>query len=164
MALSGGRNERDRDAASVVACNGHSRSGYAAQRSIHAFEGSTLLLARGADVQATDAAGRTALHIAAQEARASQDPRVLCAYGSDPMQRDHSGRTPADLARESELAKSVDRYSSSGPGELAGWLQPGGGCARIAARGRPGAPVPMEAVDAEWGAYLCTRDAKYCAK
>jgi hypothetical protein len=157
-----------RRASSPTMCQGCARDGqaplHAAQRSIHAFEGSTLLLARGGDVHATDAAGRTALHVAAQEARASQDPRVLCAHGADPTHRDRSGKTPADLARESDLAKSVDRYSSSGPGELAGWLQPGGGCARIAARARPGAPVPMEAVDAEWGAYVCTRDPSYCAK
>ena len=152
----------DRQRASGTVCTGCDREGqtplHATQRSIRAFEGSTLLLERGADVRAVDAAGRTALHVAAQESRSSQDPRVLCAYGADPSARDRNGKTPADLASESD----ADRYSTTGPDELAGWLRPAGGCAGIAALARPGAPVAMEDVDAAWRAYVCTRDAKWC--
>jgi ankyrin repeat protein len=155
----------DRRRASGTVCRGCDHSGqtplHAAQRSMRAFEGSTLLLERGADVHAVDAAGRTALHVAAQGSAASEDPRVLCAYGADPTARDRNGKTPADLARDA-AAKSADRYSMTGPGELTGWLEPAGGCAAIAARARPGAPVAMEDVDAAWRAYVCTRDAKRC--
>lgn len=158
----------DRRRASAAVCTGCDHDGqtplHAAQRSRRAYEGSTILLSRGADVHAVDAAGRTALHIAGQAAAGSQDPRVLCAYGADPTQRDRDGKTPADLAREAEVTKSVDRYSQTGPGELAGWLQPAGGCASIAARARPGSPVPADDVDAAWRAYTCTRDAQYCEK
>jgi Ankyrin repeats (3 copies)/Ankyrin repeat len=158
--------DRRRDSGTV--CRGCDHEGqtplHAAQRASRAFEASTLLLARGADVHAVDVAGRTALHVAGQSASGSHDPRVLCAYGADPAARDRQGKTAADLAREADAAKSVDRYSSTGPGELAGWLQAGGGCSQIAARVRPGAPVPMDDVDAAWRAYVCTRDAKWCEK
>jgi len=161
----------DRQRSGGTRCNGCKHEGetplHAAQRSIKQYEASARLLSRGADVQAVDAAGRTPLHIAAQEARASQDPRVLCSYGADPGQRDRSGKTPADLAREADDAKVIERYAATGPGELAGWLQPGGGCAGIAARARPGTPVPMDEVDAAWAAYVCTRVAERtpgCAK
>jgi hypothetical protein len=148
-------------------CAGCDREGqtplHAAQRS-RAYEGSGLLLARGADVHAVDAAGRTALHVTALEVAASHEPRVLCAYGADPAQRDARGKTPADLAREAEAAKSVNRFSTTGPGELAGWLEPGGPCTRLAARARPGAPVPADEVDAAWRAYVCERDPKSCQR
>lgn len=133
---------------------------HAAQR-VQAEAGGTLLLSRGADVHATDAAGRTALHFAA-EAGTGDGARVLCAYGADPSHRDRNGRTPQDVAEAADRADPNSRFSQTGPGELAGWLQPGGGCARIAARARPGTPVPMEGMNTAWRAYACTRDPKWC--
>lgn len=137
----------DRQRAGGTRCNGCRHEGggalHAAQRS-RAYEGSALLLARDADVHAVDAAARTTLHIAAQEARSSQDPRVLCAYGADPARRDRSGKVAADL----------------GPASSPAGFSLGGGCAQIAARARPGAPVPMEEADAAWAAYMCSRVAE----
>ncbi len=157
----------DRQRAGGTVCAGCDREGqtplHAAQRSMRADEGSRLLLGRGADIQARDAAGRTVLHVAAMEGRTSDEARLLCGFGADPAVRDRSGRLAADLAREAEAANSVDRYSQTGPGELAGWLAPGSGCAALAARAHPGAPVPDAEVDAAWRTYVCTRDPKYCA-
>ncbi len=156
----------DRLRVAGTGCTGCDHDGqtplHAVQRSSHAYEGTLLLLARGADLNAVDAIGRTALHVAAQAGRQSQDQRVLCAYGADPAVRDRNGKLAADLARETDQAKTVDRYSQTGPGELAGWLAPGGGCATVAARARPGAPVPEADVDAAWRAYACSRVPKYC--
>jgi ankyrin repeat protein len=158
--------DRRREGGTV--CTGCDREGqtplHAAQRSSRAYEGSTLLLARGAEILAVDGAGRTVLHVAGQDGKMSQDSRVLCAYGADPSVRDRAGKTAADLARESSAANTVDRYSATGPSELPGWLAPGGGCAQLAARARPGTPVPVEDGDAAWRAYVCTRDAQYCQK
>jgi ankyrin repeat protein len=158
----------DRRRVGATTCKGCVNEGqtplHAVQRGSHAYEGSVLLLARGADVSAVDAAGRTALHVAGQEASTSHDPRVLCAYGADVTARDRKGRTASDLAREAELAKTVDRYMTTGPGELADWLQPGGFCSQIAARARPGAPVPADEVDVAWRAFICKRDSKFCER
>ncbi len=158
----------DRRRAGGTACTGCDREGqtplYAAQRSSRAYEGSRLLLERGADIQAVDAAGHTVLHVAALEGRESEDARLLCGFGADPGVRDTSGKLAVDLAREAEAGNTVDRFSQTGPGELAGWLAPGGGCAALAARARSGAPVPDAEVDAAWRDYVCTRDAKYCAR
>lgn len=57
------------------------------------------LLAAGADVNACDANGLTALHFAAetQGARSFQFSRLLIEAGADPAARNAAGETPADL-------------------------------------------------------------------
>lgn len=112
-----------------------------------------LLLARGADVHAVDARGRTALHL-------SGGARWLCGHGADPGVRDRDGKTPADIVRDG----IGSRYDRSGADDLQGWLAPGGGCAQLAQRARAGAPVSALEVDAAWRAHMCSRDPRFCEK
>ena len=157
----------DRRRASGTVCKGCDHDGqtplHAAQRSSRAYEGSTLLLARGADVHAVDAAGRTALHIAAQEARASQDPRVLCAYGADPL-----SATAAERHRQIWPAKATSRSQSTAFARADPASSPAGFNPRAAVPGLPPAPARVARAHRgrgrRVGGVLCTRDAQYCAK
>ena len=60
------------------------------------FQAIQLLLERGADVNATNAAGETLLHQGV--ARGEAFVRLLAAHGAKPDVRDKSGRTPLDVA------------------------------------------------------------------
>jgi ankyrin repeat protein len=69
-----------------------------------------MLLAAGADVNAVDETGATALHIVAEAAvstsakqRAMQVRRVLLAYGADPATPNGEGRTANDIATLEDL-------------------------------------------------------------
>ena len=62
------------------------------------LEGMTLLLARGADVNAVNAAGETALHGAAQRG-ADRVVQFLADHGARLDARNKEGRTPMDEAR-----------------------------------------------------------------
>ena len=130
----------DRRRASGTVCTGCDHDGqtplHAAQRSSRAYEGSTLLLSRGADVHAFDAAGRTALHIAGQEARGSQDPRVLCAYGADPRSATARGKY-----RQISLARPRSRSQSTAILRPAPVSSPAGFNPRAAVPGLPPAPA-----------------------
>jgi len=157
----------ERPAEARESCPGCAQEGrtplHAAQR-LRADEAASLLLSRGAEVRAVDAAGRTPLHTAAL-LRNGEVARVLCAAGADPTQRDRAGQTPEDVARAADLQGPGDNYTSTGPGEVAGWLRPGGGCAQVAARGRANAPVPEDDVAEVWRAYICKeRDPSSCGK
>ena len=66
------------------------------------------LLLRGAEVEAPDARGRTALHAAAEEGR-ERALVLLLAHGADPTRRDPRGLTPLDAARLSWHLPLVDR-------------------------------------------------------
>jgi hypothetical protein len=68
-----------------------------------------LLLERGADVDAAQRGGYTALHSAAHNGN-EELARVLLAAGADPTRATDDGRTPADLAAEAghaELARAL---------------------------------------------------------
>lgn len=57
------------------------------------------LVKAGADLKATDAQGRTALHTAVLNSYASaENVRTLLAAGADPLAPDNNGRTPYDMA------------------------------------------------------------------
>jgi ankyrin repeat protein len=56
----------------------------------------TLCLDRGAPVNATNAAGQTALHLAAQAGAADPVVKLLLARGADPALRDRQGRAALD--------------------------------------------------------------------
>lgn len=156
----------DRERSGGLVCTGCEHDGqtplHAAQRSQHAYDVSSLLLARGADVRATDAAGRTPLHVAARLSPFNQDSRVLCGYGADPTVRDREGKRPMDLALET--GASVEGQPVTGSSERSAWLAPNGGCARLAARAAAGTPVPADQVDAAWREYMCGRDSQWCAQ
>jgi len=65
------------------------------------------LVALGADVNAANVDGRTALHVAAAEAHKSTCACLIDA-GADPKLRDRWGRTPLDEAQQSGLAAVFD--------------------------------------------------------
>lgn len=110
---------------------------------------SALLLARGALVDAVDAYGRSALHIAGDGGKLGGG-FVLCRYGADPARQDAAGKTPYDLARARPaqeldpsrgLAENEERSENYGA-MLVEWLKPKGGCATVAATARAiGSPV-----------------------
>lgn len=148
----------DRPAAARTTCTGCTHEGRTPLHAAQAFradDGSTFLLSLGADPNAADAAGRTPLHAAAM-AGASDGARILCMYGADVTRRDQAGRTPEETARAATPAGNSN--------ELTGWLRQGGGCAQLAARARPGAPVSEEEMGVAWRAYLCETDPTYCEK
>ena len=76
-----------------------------------------LLLARGADVQATYRSGATALHLAAD--RGYRDiAALLLAHGADVNARDLSGAAPLDEAAEKGYARRAALLVEKGaPGE-----------------------------------------------
>ena len=59
------------------------------------------LLALGIDINATDAAGRTVLHVAAKCMDNPADIQLLLDRGADRTIRDGQGRRPKDLVRRS---------------------------------------------------------------
>ena len=125
-------------------------------------EGSALLLSLGADINAADAAGRTPLHASATFG-SSSGAMVLCAHGADVTRRDRSGRTPHEIAVATGTARRGSHSAETLPGELAGWLEPGGGCQQLAARARPGHPASEAEMVEIWRNYACARDPSLCA-
>ena len=141
-------------------CNGCDRRGrtplHAAQQADSA-DVNAFLLSHGADVNATDARGRTPLHSAALDG-GSGGAIALCAHGADPTRRDEDGHTPADLARATDKAGRRNALAETlGAGELAGWLEPDGGCQQLGARAGPSAPASQADIAEIWGAYAATR-------
>lgn len=120
-------------------------------------EASLLLLDRGATVDAADARGRTALHASAEEG-SPVGAMVLCAHGSDPARRDAGGQTPHELAQDIDRrGRSTTHTEILGPGELADWLRPGGGCARLAALAASGAAIDEETMNGVFREFACAR-------
>jgi ankyrin repeat protein len=111
-------------------------------QAVRADDMSALLLARGAEVDAVAQNGRTPLHLAAQGGQLG-GAFVLCRHGADPARRDIQGQTPYDLV----LAPGQpSRATAEQLSQLGAWLEPGGGCARVAAIARTrGTPVTDEA-------------------
>jgi ankyrin repeat protein len=68
------------------------------------------LLARGADVNARQDLGFTALHGAAVEG-GEETIRLLLDHGADPDAKNAAGKTPADLAREHGRGRAVEVLS-----------------------------------------------------
>ena len=110
-------------------------------------ETTELLLSLGADVRAAAATGRAALHLTGS----TESATVLCAYGADVNQRDLGGATAFDLA----LRLPADTQEK--PGQHADWIQPGGGCERLAARARPESMPDWDEVWATYRQYVCDR-------
>ncbi len=85
----------------------------------------TLLLKAGADVNARDSGGLSALYHAAcfyqgkdllnDEQRAHDVFAQLLAAGADPTLKDHEGKTPLDRAREAGNAYAVARLEGPAP-------------------------------------------------
>ena len=71
------------------------------------------LLRAGADLELTDADGRTVLHHAAT--RMPNAFPLLLGLGADPDARDAEGRTPMDYARENPLLQLLERVRNSTP-------------------------------------------------
>ena len=146
-------------------CNGCEHEGWTPLHAAQQFndgEGSELLLSLGADVNAADAMGRTPLHASAVDG-SSGGAMILCAHGADATRRDRRGFTPYDLARTSGAA-GRGAHVPEAPGELAGWLHPGGGCERLAARARPDRPASRDYVVQVWREYVCGRgESSACA-
>jgi ankyrin repeat protein len=112
---------------------------------------SELLLARGARVDALSEAGRSALHVAAAGGNL---PGVflLCRHGADPARKDSSGATPHALAQRAARAGVSQGLPVEWAAPLAQWLEPGGGCAHVAALAHStGAPVPEDAARVIYG-------------
>ncbi len=143
-------------------CEHEGRSPLHAAQHFRDREASELLLSLGADANAADAAGRTPLHASAADG-SSGGAMVLCANGADPTRRDHRGQTPSDVALTSDQAGRGSLLPGALPGELAGWLRPGGGCQQLAARARPGHPASASDVVEIWQKYVCERDSAACA-
>ena len=100
---------------------------------------------------------RTSLSVDTAALAAGDAARVLCAQRADPASRDGEGKTPEDLACEADSEAPDRAWTDSGPGELAGWLARGGGCATLAARAGRGRPVAADEVNAVWRSYVCAR-------
>ena len=66
------------------------------------------LLAAGAEVDARDEAGATALHKAARFNSSDAALRALLDGGADPTLRDNAGKAAWDYARENELLEGSD--------------------------------------------------------
>jgi len=144
------------------ACSGRGRTPlHDAQEAGSDAEMNEFLLTRGAAVDAVDAAGQNAVHAAAVLGSPA-GAWVLCAHGADPTVKDASGRLPWEVARETDaVGRNPARTLLYGPGELADWLRPGGGCARLAAMARhAGAPVPEDQARAVFGVWACARGMK----
>lgn len=113
-----------------------------------------LLLARGAALEAADAAGQTALHMAASGSVGTA--WVLCRHGASGSSRDAQGRTPYVVAIQAAATES--HHDTYGPGAMQDWLKPGGGCEALAALARErGSPVGEDEGREVFGRYLCAR-------
>lgn len=117
-----------------------------------------LLLGRGADPHARSANGQTALHATAAVGSPA-GAFELCRYGTDPSLKDAQGRTAQDIALATDAAgRGQSTTLLYGPGELADWLKPGGGCEELASRVRAtGSPVSEDDARLVFGAYVCAR-------
>jgi ankyrin repeat protein len=72
------------------------------------------LLEHGADPNATDGEGRSALHLAVSAGVRPEFVQTLLDHGAKPGARDHDGRTPLELARltkKTKLAKLLELWS-----------------------------------------------------
>ena len=113
-----------------------------------------LLLARGAELEAVDANGQTALHLSA--AGGVDIAWVLCRHGALGASRDAQGRTPFDVAMQAEA--SAPSSGRDGPAALPDWLKPGGGCEELSALARKrGGPVGEDEGREVFGRFLCAR-------
>lgn len=72
-----------------------------------------LLLASGADIDASDASGYAALHIAAFDDQ-PDIIKLLLIHGAEVNPRDHQGRTPLGLAEEKGFTRVIDMLSAYG--------------------------------------------------
>ena len=73
------------------------------------------LMEHGADVAATDAAGRTALHLAAMQGVRVDYLQALIAHGANPNARDAAGHTPLQLAEARNRRKVVAYLKDEAP-------------------------------------------------
>lgn len=71
------------------------------------------LMEHGADVAATDADGRTALHLAAMQGVRVDYLRALMAHGADPNARDAAGHTPPQLAAAHQRHKAIAYFKEA---------------------------------------------------
>lgn len=156
-----GLNPGDRNTCSE--CENAGRTPLHAVQRFRDDEGSALLLSLGADPNAADAAGRTPLHASASIG-SSNGATVLCAHGADPGRRDTLGRTPHEVALVTGSAPRGAHGLEARPGELAGWLAPGGGCEQIAARSSVERPASQEEIKETWRRQLCERDPSLCSE
>lgn len=127
--------------AAIDCADGCAERGYTALHSGLAFrddEMTSLLLARGARVDAEGADGRTALHVAAALGKLS-GAFVLSRHGADLARPDAAGKTAHDLAgvKPSESTATPDETA-----RFAQWFAPGGPFATVAAMARTGG-TPM---------------------
>ena len=111
--------------AGIDCADGCAERGYTPLHSGLAFreeEMTTLLLARGARLEAAGADGRTAMHVAAGGKLSGAF--VLARHGADLGRTDAAGKTPHDVAREpapgatatpEELAKFAQWFAPEGP-------------------------------------------------
>lgn len=103
---------------------------------------SALLLERGANVHARGANGWTPLHSAGDRGKLG-GAFVLCRYGADPSLEDPAGKSPYVVARASWERHAATRTKDFDM--LVQWLEPNGGCAKVAATARTsGKPVSDE--------------------
>lgn len=113
-----------------------------------------MLLARGAELEAVDASGQTALHLSA--AGSERDAWVLCRHGALLTPRDAQGRTPFDVAVQAEASNPSS--GSYGPAAMQDWLKPGGGCEELSALARKrGSTVGEDEGREVFGRFLCAR-------
>ncbi|MEZ5417215.1 MAG: ankyrin repeat domain-containing protein [Vicinamibacterales bacterium] len=115
------------------------------------------LLTRDAAVDSKAASGRTPLHMAA--AADSVDAAwVLCRYGADTSMTDDAGKTPRDVIAITPLPEGQKDAIDYGPGAMAAWLAPGGGCETLAARARErGTGVDEDEGRQVFADFLCSR-------
>jgi ankyrin repeat protein len=75
------------------------------------------LIVHGADVNARDSSGRTAVHYAAQRNAGPKTLELLVERGADLMARDDDGRTPLEIARrngKTRLVACIRRKATDG--------------------------------------------------
>jgi hypothetical protein len=120
----------------------------------------TLLVSRGASIDAPAAGGRTALHVAAANG-GLESAFVLCRLGADPSLKDAAGNTPHDLSLKPAPPGDATRAPPDDPGALPDWLKAGGGCDEVSARARrDGAPVSEDDARVVYGRHACARGIK----
>lgn len=121
------------------------------------METAEFLLTRGAAVNAQAGNGRTPLHMAA--AADSVDAAwALCRYGADTAVTDRAGKAPRDVIATTPLPEGQKDALDYGPGAMADWLAPGGGCDTLAARARErGTGVDEDEGRVVFADFLCRR-------